>query len=346
MNFIYHYYLLLILKRDSYIFFINYIKNNKLIFLSCCLLIVAVLFFSYRVEKLYRLKHVGIGSELKEISGIEFDKYQRLWAINDGGDGPYLYHVQRNGKIKRKILVSNGKNIDWEDMTQDDFGHFFIGDFGNNSRDRNWLTIYKIENPIDIKSNETKAEIIKFSFPKIPSPKFNTSLENVDEATREVNIEYESLEVNYDLEAFIYFKNQLYLFTKNREEPFDGKTHLFRVGGYAANFEAEYINSFTTCTTFKMSCWITSAAMSPDRTKLILLDSNRLWLFKNWHEDNFFTGDIYSIDLGIITQKESVAFFDNDLIVFTDEQFKGIGGNAYKVKLSEAKLNKVQSAQF
>lgn len=270
-----------------------------------------------------------------------------MWAINDGGDGPYLYHVQRNGNIKRKILVSNGKNIDWEDMTQDDFGHFFIGDFGNNDRKREWLTIYKIENPIDIKTDETKAEIIKFSFPKQTIPKLASLAKNVDEAAGESSndIEYESLTVNYDLEAFIYFKNQLYLFTKNREEPFDGKTHLFKVGRYAANFEAEYINSFTTCTSFKMSCWITSAAMSPDRTKLVLLDSNRLWLYENWQEDNFFTGDVYSIDLGIITQKESVAFFDDDLIVFTDEQFKGIGGNAYKIKLSEAELTKVQSAQ-
>lgn len=212
------------------------------------------------------------------------------------------------------------------------------------------VTIYKIENPIDIKSDETKAEIIKFSFPRKIIPKLDSSAENLDEAAvesnSEIEVEVESLAVNYDLEAFIYFKNQLYLFTKNREEPFDGKTHLFRVGRYAANFEAEYINSFTTCTSFQMSCWITSAAMSPDRTKLILLDSNRLWLYENWQEDNFFTGDVYSIDLGIITQKESVAFFDDDLIVFTDEEFQGIGGNAYKIKLSEATLNKVQSAQL
>lgn len=99
---------------------------------------VVVLFISIEIEKLYRLKDIEIATELKEISGIEFDKYQRMWAINDGGDEPYLYHVQRNGNIKRKILVANGKNIDWEDMTQDDFGHFFIGDFGNNDQKREW----------------------------------------------------------------------------------------------------------------------------------------------------------------------------------------------------------------
>jgi len=68
------------------------------------------------------------------------------------------------GNIKRSINISNAKNIDWEDLTQDDFGHFFIGDFGNNNNKRNDLTIYKIENPIDIKTTETEAEVIRFKF--------------------------------------------------------------------------------------------------------------------------------------------------------------------------------------
>ena len=51
-------------------------------------------------------------------------------------------------------------------MTQDDFGHFFIGDFGNNENMQQWLTVYKIENPIDIKGNTTQAEIIKFTYPE------------------------------------------------------------------------------------------------------------------------------------------------------------------------------------
>jgi hypothetical protein len=47
-------------------------------------------------------------------------------------------------------LITNANDIDWEDMTQYDFGHFFLGDFGNNENKRKWLTKYKIENPIDI----------------------------------------------------------------------------------------------------------------------------------------------------------------------------------------------------
>ena len=70
-----------------------------------------------------------------------------------------LHQIQKDGKVNKTITITNARNLDWEDMTQDDFGHFFIGDFGNNDNMRKWLTIYKIENPIDIKGSETQAEI-------------------------------------------------------------------------------------------------------------------------------------------------------------------------------------------
>mgnify|MGYP000389173410 CR=1 FL=1 len=285
--------------------------------------IIAIV-IGFQAYKLYQLKVVTIDAELKEISGIEFDKYQRLWAINDGGDGPYIYHVQRDGSIKRKIAISNAINNDWEDMTQNDFGHFFIGDFGNNEKKRDWLTIYKIENPIDIKTDETEAEIIKFAYP--------TSLpEEAGEGK------------NFDVEAFVYYKRKLYLFTKNRTQPFDGQTHILTIGDHASNYQANYVSSFTSCTSFKMSCWITSAALSPDRKKLVLLDSSRLWLFENWQGDDFFSGDAYRINLGAITQKESVTFFDDNTVVFTDEEFKQIGRNAYVVKLDQIEKTLVYS---
>ena len=115
------------------------------------------------IYTLYSKKRLTVDPKLREISGIEFDKFNRLWAINDSGDEPKLYRLNEDGSIAKEILVTNAKNIDWEDMTQNKFGHFFLGDFGNNKNDRKWLTIYKIENPIDIKSDTTEAEIIKFT---------------------------------------------------------------------------------------------------------------------------------------------------------------------------------------
>lgn len=49
----------------------------------------------------------------------------------------------------------------------------------------------------------------------------------------------------------------------------------------------------------------------------------------------FFSGDAFKIDLGIVTQKEAVTFYDDNTIIFTDEEFKGIGRNSYMIKLDQ-----------
>lgn len=293
---------------------------------SLILLIVGSIVIGNSIYTLYSKKEISIDPKLKEISGIEFDKYKRLWAINDSGDKPKLYRLNKDGSIAKEILVTNAKNVDWEDMTQNKFGHFFLGDFGNNSNKRKWLTIYKIENPIDIKSNTTEAEIIKFTYPELGNDPLKPN------------------ERNFDLEAFVAFGRHLYLFTKNRTKPFDGITNLYKVGDHAANFDAQLIGSFKTCTTMEKLCWVTSAALSPDRTKLVLLDSRSIWLFENFKKDNFFSGDVSRINLGIVTQKEAITFFDDNTIVFTDEEFNGIGGNAYVIKLDETTKIPVREA--
>lgn len=301
--------------------------KKSILFTTVIVFIALASFVSLSVYTLFSKKQLSVDPKLKEISGIEFDKKKRLWAINDGGDDPKLYRLGEDGAIEKEILVTNAKNIDWEDMTQNKFGHFFLGDFGNNKNDRKWLTIYKIENPIDIKTETTEAEIMKFTYPEMDGTPITPNKRN------------------FDLEAFVEYKRHLYLFTKNRTEPFDGITNVYKVGDHAANFDAQLIDSFKTCTTLEKLCWITSAALSPDRTKLVLLDSTSIWLFENFKGDKFFSGDVSRIDLGIVTQKEAITFYDDNTLIFTDEEFKGlVGGNAYVIKLNEAQKTVIRQA--
>ena len=147
--------------------------------------------------------------------------------------------------------------------------------------------------------------------------------------------------MEFDLEAFVFYKKHLYLFTKNRTVPFNGITTLYKIGDHAANYDAKKISKFKTCTIAEKLCWITSAALSPSRKKLALLDSQRIWLFENWRGDDFFSGDKYRIDLGIVTQKEAITFLDENIIIFTDEDFHGIGGNAYSIDLNDVEKHKL-----
>ncbi len=85
--------------------------------------------------------------------------------------------------------------------------------------------------------------------------------------------------------------------------------------------------------------------MRKRRSKLIAYDSTSIWLFENFPSDRFFSGDIYRIDLGLITQKEAVTFYDNNTLVFTDEEFKGlIGGNAYKIELDKVAKQPIRTS--
>ncbi len=272
---------------------------------------VIAIFLTWKIYLNYTNKLLSITPSLSEISGIEYDKNGNLWAINDSGNSTEIHQIDSLGNINRSINITNAKNIDWEDLTQDDFGHFFIGDFGNNNNKRRDLTVYKIENPIDIKTTETEAEIIRFKF-------IDQNLKNTTDSIK-----------NFDLEAFIFYKGRLYLFTKNRTKPFDGYANLYRMEDYASNQKAKRISRFKTCQAGKYQCWITGAALSPNRKKLALLGSNKVWIFKNWKGDDFFSGDLTEIDLGLITQKEAVTFLNDSLIVIADEYFKGIGGNLY-----------------
>jgi hypothetical protein len=121
----------------------------------------------------------------------------------------------------------------------------------------------------------------------------------------------------------------LYLFTKNRSEPFDGYTELYRIEDYPLEQNALLVNRFQTCRSGRYRCWITSAALSPDGKKLALLGSNRIWVFRDWVGDDFFSGSVEEIDLGMITQKEAIAFRNDSTVVFSDENLLGIGGNLY-----------------
>lgn len=279
------------------------------------IIVLAGLFASGRIYKNYRNKIASVSDHLDEISGIEFDKAGNLWAINDGGNSPQIHQIDSLGNIVRSIRISNAKNVDWEDMTQDAFGHFFIGDFGNNLNIRSDLAIYKIENPIDIKGDSTKAEIIRFRF----------NDQDVDDKLEKNK--------NFDLEAFVSYKGKLYLFTKNRTKPFDGYTNLYEMGEFASNQKAKLISKFKTCTADMYLCWVTSAALSPDKTKIALLSSDRMWIFKNWKGVDFFSGDVQKIDLGMVTQKEAITFYNDSIVILADEKFKGIGGNIYYQKI-------------
>lgn len=236
-------------------------------------------------------------SSLKEASAIERVAHSDLlWTIEDSGNKNNIYGLDVNGKIIKDIDIDNSSNIDWEDLTSDKDGNLYIGDFGNNSKNRDDFTIYKVT---DLSKDETKAERINFILPKKVKPK--------------------------DFEAFFLLKNHFYIFSKDNKS-----CMLFKVPNTVGKHTAAYISEL------KMTgkrTKITSADISDDGKTIVLLNHDKLWKITNFKGDNFFKGKIEELKFDHNSQKEGVCFKDSNTVYITDEKDKSEGGNLYEFKI-------------
>ena len=118
------------------------------------ILAFSILLNSCQTGKLHVI--VDLPNSLKEASAIETVYGSNLlWTIEDSGNKNNLYGLNKNGKTVKDIDISNASNIDWEDLTSDNSGNLYIGDFGNNSKNRDDFTIYKFS---DLKSYKSRCE--------------------------------------------------------------------------------------------------------------------------------------------------------------------------------------------
>ena len=250
---------------------------------------------------------------LSEVSGVQtIQNSDLIWMINDGGNPHRLYGVSRKGKIKKEFII-NAKNEDWEDLTSDDEGNLYIGDFGNNDSKRKDLTILKIKHADLQKDEEIDVERIRFYFPeqkKFPPKKKQRY---------------------FDTESFIFFNGYLYLFTRSRVSDNYGKTSLYKIPAKEGNHAAQYISSFTFCNL--LTCSITSAAISNDQKRIVLLSSDTVLLFTDFKGDDFFSGKVTQLPLDHLSQKEGVCFKNKNTLYITDEKAYGTGGKLYEFKL-------------
>lgn len=254
---------------------------------------------------------------VKESSGIEASNEDQFWTFNDSGGEPELYLCDTTGKLLRTVKIANARNQDWEDITQDEQGNLYVGDFGNNGNRRKDLTIYKIPNPQQTKKDFVKAEKISFSFEDQHSfPPPNDSL-------------------NFDCESVLWKGGYIYLFSKHRTFPM--ATKLYRIPDQAGNYIAKKIGAFQTSSADETNLyryWITAADISPDGTKIALISSEKLWIFYDFEGDDFFGGKYKVIDFPDGSQKEALVFVSNTRIYITDEQwFGGIGRNLYEIDI-------------
>ena len=166
------------------------------------------------------VQDINLSKKLDETSGLEIIGDQ-LITINDSGNNPILFYLDKNGNILNERKLDCCKNNDWESLAADK-NHIYIADFGNNYDTRKNLSIIKI--PIQKSSNEN-VEVINFSYPE--QKKFKRIYRRSE----------------YDAEALISFEDKLLIFTKNKRKKI---TEIYSLPKNAGNYQAKKIGSLNT----------------------------------------------------------------------------------------------------
>ncbi|MBA2422918.1 MAG: hypothetical protein H0V61_06800, partial [Chitinophagales bacterium] len=201
-------------------------------------------------------------------------------------------------------------NHDWEDLAAGEDRKLYIGDFGNNHNSRHNLTIYVIEQDSSGNLENGMQPIITFRYPdqkEFPPPPTNW---------------------NYDCEAFFYYNDSLYLFSKNVSARNRGFTKMYRLSSEPGDYIAELIDSFN------IGEPVTAADISSDGKIIVLLTYFSLLVFTDYSNSDFFKGNAYQIRLKGYTQKEGICFATGNQLFIADEKRFVTGGKIYALDLN------------
>lgn len=205
------------------------------------------------------------------------------WTMNDGGGNTELYMINEKGRVFDTLFVNNSKNIDWEDLTKDDKGNIYVGDFGNNNQNRKDLAIYKYRNG--------KTEKITFHYA------------DQDHFPAKQKI--------FDCEAFFWFDGKLYLFSKDWSRNHQTQLYILpdKAGDYTLHSEE---NIF-------LKSPITAADVSPDGKEFALLSYGKVFIFEIVDRKINFSTPKSCIKIGR-NQMEALTYINNTDFIMTNEQ--------------------------
>lgn len=100
--------------------------------------------------------------ELSEISGLAFTG-ENIFAINDSGNGNYLYQLNNEDfRIVKRYEIPGSVNSDWEDLCYYN-GYLYVGNFGNNFGNRKNLSIYGFK-VTDLESDYINVTETRFNY--------------------------------------------------------------------------------------------------------------------------------------------------------------------------------------
>lgn len=265
-------------------------------------------------------KKFRLPDELPEVSGLYHAGPDSLWWLNDGEHGPFLYLTDQRGQLLKTVEVTGAVNRDWEDLTADDRGNLYIGDFGNNFNNRRNLRIYVFH------PGTGALDSILFDYPDqeaFPPP---------------------PQRANFDMEAFFWKRDSLHLFSKNLLHKGNYYTKHYVLPATSGQYTAELRDSL-----YLKKRVATAAAVSPNGQRVVILTywfkallgfipltPTTAFILEDFEGTNFLKGTMRRRKVPkciLPTQYESVDFLDERTLLIASEKTILFKQKARKIRL-------------
>ena len=202
----------------------------------------------YRMERLaFRGPASRLPSVVNESSGVARRTATSVWTHNDGGGRPTLYAVSltKPGTMLDSLALLQLRNVDWEDLAQQDSSRLFVADLGNNANTRRDLAIHIVD-----LTSAALPETIRVRY--------------ADQT------EFPPRKLNFDCEAVFYRSDSLFLLSKNRSG------HTVRLYGVPAK-AGSYV--LTPLDSVFIKSMVTGAALSTNQKTLAVLTYGKVLFF-------------------------------------------------------------------
>ncbi len=239
------------------------------------------------------LRQVGRLDGVSESSGLAPGPQPgSYFTFGDNGNKATLFQINETGGVINKVDVG-AKNHDWESLTRDPQGNYFIGDCGNNNSDRRNLRLLRL-NPA------TPQQVGKINFTYADQNEFPPKKK----------------QRNFDCEASLWHEGKVWLFTKDQQEE---SSNVYTVSDQPGTHTAKRVGSIA------IPGQVTDAALSPGGRRLVLLGRAELFVLEGNSWAEILKAPPRQIDLKGAGQTEGVAFKDENTLVISTEQ-----GNLYE----------------
>jgi hypothetical protein len=244
------------------------------------------------------LRHIGKLTEgILESSGLcPAPEAGTYFTFGDDGQQPTVWRVDGTGQQVGEFTLG-APNHDWESLSRDSNGNYYMGDCGNNNSDRQNLAILRFR-------PDAPSQVQKISFKYPDQTEFPPSKK----------------ERNFDCEASLWHDGQVYLFTKDRATQSTCK--VYAVPDQSGSYTAKVV------TKLAIPGEVTDATLSPDGHRLVLLARQELFILDGNSWADILKASPRHISLQGAGQTEGAAFKDQDTLLITTEQ-----GDVYELDL-------------